>query len=201
MQKFFLLMAAMLLLISSCATQNHSLSLKKKSNIAYNTTFSNVNLSPYENSFLAKINQIRTKGNRCAPATTPLRKNFYLQKAAMMHAKDMALHNFLSHTGSADVTDIAKKSSGAGSSFIDRIIFFGYQVAPNHLVGENIAKTIIKKGENNTLTQHFQRALEKMLNDPVHCKILMNPRFQEIGIGVYKGNDAYYWVFDFGERI
>ncbi len=147
---------------------------------------------------LAMINAIRVSGTYCAPATSPLRLNKYLEQAAISHARDMALNNFLSHIGSGTSSDPARKAPGVGSNFMERIIFFGYPMRAYDLVGENVTLTKTKR-QRLSIKKHFQKALKLYVEDPPHCKILMNPRFRDVGIGVYKKGKKYYWVMDLGE--
>jgi len=145
------------------------------------------------------INQIRAKGTKCSPPAPPLKLNKFLEDAANAHAKDMALNNFLEHTGSGTQTDPAKPTNGIGSIFYERILFFGYPAKPYDLTGENITFTKFKTLRTKNLFKHFKKAVKIFLDDPPHCKIFMNPRFQDVGIGIFKTDKRYYWVLDFGE--
>jgi len=158
-----------------------------------------LNISFNKEEFLKMVNEIRAKGAYCAPAAPPLRLNNYLETAAAAHAKDMALHGFLGHIGSGTQTDPAKKAPGIGSYFMDRILFFGYPAKSYDQVGENATLTKDKQNYKFPLKTHFKKALELYVNDPPHCKILLNPRFKDVGIGVYKSGKKYYWVMDLGE--
>ncbi len=201
MAKLLFFLTTLLFLFSSCSQTQNLIPFNQNSLNLNDLPSSNVNITPYENQLLAMINQIRTKGAKCAPPTAPLHQDIHLQKAAMMHARDLALNNLLQHDGSGTASDFAKKAPGMGSYFVDRIIFFGYPVPPYHLVGENVTKTNFKSKNDTDILAHFKRALKIYVDDPTHCKILMNPRFQDVGIGVYKKDNAYYWVVDFGERL
>jgi uncharacterized protein YkwD len=158
-----------------------------------------VNLSPYQAEFVNEIANIRAKGAKCGGPVDALRRNPQLEAAAKAHAKDMAVNHFVQHDGSGTVTDPARKANGKGSTFIDRIIFFGYPAKTHDLLGETIAYTKNSVIRSKDIKKHFKRALQIILNDPPHCKILMNPRFKDIGIGAYKVYNGYYWAIDYGE--
>jgi len=170
-------------------------------NSARGVDSNSINLSAYNAEFINEIANIRAKGANCGGPTDPLRYNPKLEAAAKAHAKDMAVNHFIQHDGSGTATDPARKANGIGSTFIDRIIFFGYPAKTHDLVGETIAHTKNSVIKSEDLREHFKRALKIIINDPPHCKILMNPRFQDVGIGVYKVKDGYYWVIDYGEVV
>jgi uncharacterized protein YkwD len=153
-----------------------------------------------ENYYVNQINQIRVKGSPCSKGSLPpLNFNKNLQESAMAHAKDMALHKKVTHSGSGTITDIAKQN-GSNSSFIDRILFVGYPANQYDLLGEIVTKTKFKELKNRkSKEKHFKLALKKFINDPHHCQILTNPRFKDVGVGVAKGEDGYYWVINLGE--
>ncbi len=152
-----------------------------------------------DNYFLNSLNSIRVKGTKCSKSAPPLRLNDALKKAAFTHAKDMGVNNFLGHSGSGTVFDVAKKKDGKKSSFLDRVIFFGYKAKAYDLIGEVVTKTKFKSSKLKDIKTNFKVTLNKLLKDPTHCKILTNPRFKDVGFGYYKTNNTYYWVIDLGE--
>jgi uncharacterized protein YkwD len=158
-----------------------------------------INISPYKAQFVNEIANIRAKGTMCGGPTDALRANPQLERAAKAHAKDMATNHFVQHDGSGTATDPARKSMGIGSTFINRIIFFGYPAKTHDLVGETIAFTKDSLVKSKDIKVHFKKALQIILNDPAHCKILMNPRFKDVGIGAYRAKDGYYWAIEYGE--
>jgi uncharacterized protein YkwD len=158
-----------------------------------------INLSPYKAEFVNEIANIRAKGTNCGGPADALRANPMLEAAAKAHVKDMATNHFVQHDGSGTATDPARRGMGIGSNFIDRIIFFGYPAKTHDLVGETIAFTKDSLVKSNDIKKHFKRALQIILNDPSHCKILMNPRFKDVGIGTYRTKDGYYWAIEYGE--
>jgi uncharacterized protein YkwD len=141
---------------------------------------------------LQVINYVREKAPFCSTPQKKLQWNYHLEKAAMAHAKDVALHHLKSSTGSGTSTDLARKANGVGSHLMQRLLFFGYPVKTNDLVAENII--ISKKRKHETIEQNFKRTLFYALKKAPYCKILMHPRFKDIGVGVYKKRNRYYWV-------
>jgi len=158
-----------------------------------------MNLSAYQTRFMNEIANIRAKGAKCGGPVEPLINNPQLQAAAEAHSRDMALNHFVGHNGSGTLTDPARKSIGIGSSFIDRIIFFGYPAKTHDLVGETVVNTKNSLVRSKDISKHFTKALNIILNDPAHCRILMNPRFNDIGISAYRAKNGYYWTIDYGE--
>jgi len=171
----------------------------KKTNLENSLDKRAINLSPYKAAFINDIANIRAKGTKCGGPVDALRSSPQLEAAAKAHAKDMAINHFVQHDGSGTLTDPARKANGIGSTFIDRIIFFGYPAKSHDLVGETIAYTKNSLVKSDDIKKHFKQALNIIINDPPHCKILMNPRFKDVGIGVYKVNNGYYWAIDYGE--
>ncbi len=172
-------------------------SCSQKDNISPAYANLNQNLT-FDGYFINKLNEIRAKGTNCAPPAPPLRLNSALKKAAMAHARDMAMNNFLSHNGSGTPFDVAKGNQ-LRSSFIDRILFFGYPAKSYDLVGEAVKRVSLKKSADER--ELYEIALKDLIKDKSHCEILMNPRFKDVGFGVYRGKNYYYVVIDLGEVI
>jgi len=183
------------LLFVGCSTSHHKIKTPKIGTSMQNPKSINTLASNEQRFFINYINQVRAKGAVCSPATTPLNYNSFLEKAAFEHSKDMALNSKLTHNGSGTNSDIARKMPGVGSNFFERILFFGYPAKTYDLVGEDIThiKNIKDKRES------FKKAIEMFLSEPIHCKILMKPRFKDVGVGYYTTKDGYYWTVDFGE--
>jgi len=152
-----------------------------------------------QNQMLSVINEIRTKGSICSGPTTPLYWNANLERAAQAHSKDMAINKFVSHTGSGKEEDVAKKSANTGSNFIDRLKYFGFPSKVGNLVGENITRLSIKKTKTDDFMANFKRGMKNIYQDEKHCKILMNPRFNNVGAAMYKNDGSYYFAILFGE--
>jgi uncharacterized protein YkwD len=113
--------------------------------------------------FLAKINQARQTGYKCGdrlyPAAPPLKLNDLLAKAARLHAEDVFKHPGIGHKGSD------------GSSPTERAQRVGYKVP----VGENLTN----------LSDRPEDAAQSLLQSPGHCANIMNPDFNEMGLGYF----------------
>jgi uncharacterized protein YkwD len=144
-------------------------------------------------------NSIRAKGAVCAPPSAALKWNSNLERAANAHVVDMAKNNFLEHIGSGGVYDIAGNAIGKQSNFMDRIKYFGFPFVVGNLLGENIARVSTKYTKSNDVFINYKKAVKHWLEDPPHCKILMDKRFTDVGISYYKKNGIYYFVMDLGE--
>jgi len=184
------LMLALLFGLNGCATKQESIA---------NVDINNTTITS-DAKMVSYINNIRSKGATCAPAAPPLQFNSALKAAAAAHAKDMALSQKLSHIGSGTATDPAKKSIGVGSTHIDRILYFGFPKRVNKLVGEEITYTKFNITGSQNYDVNFKKAISNLMNDREHCKNIMNRRFTDIGMAMYKANDRYYFVMDLGEN-
>ncbi len=161
-----------------------------------------VNLSAYRNIMLQIINSLRaqTVGNYPGMSFQPVVWNRYLAKAAEAHARDMAVHNFISHLGSGGRTDYARKAPGQGSTFYDRIIFYGYPAKPGHLAGEILTITKDKIVGTRDVMPHFKHAIENFLRSKKHTYVLENPRLNRIGIAAYRAGNHICWVMELVEE-
>jgi uncharacterized protein YkwD len=126
------------------------------------------------------VNDARHDGHRCgrerfAPAP-PLRLSRALNDAADDHARDMARRNYFEHVGED------------GSQPRDRVQRAGYN---SRLTGENIAFG----------PESAEEVVAGWLASPGHCENIMDPRFQDTGVGVATGRKRgrIYWVQTFGE--
>jgi len=145
------------------------------------------------------INSVRSHGTECGPSAPPLGWNEKLEKAALAHAIDMRMNNFLGHLGSGTEYDVARKGPGQGSNFYERILHFGYPIQPYELAGEIISYTKFRIVGSEDPKVAFKHAVDNFLKSPTHCKLLMNPRFHDTGIAAYKDNEKIYWVIEFAE--
>jgi len=195
----YMFYVVLFVLVTACSNTNSTNNIDIATASAASLNSSNVDISSYKASFINQIANIRARGALCGGPVDPLRNNYKLETAAKAHAKDMALNHFVQHDGSGTASDPARKTPGMGSTFIERIIFFGYPAKTYDLVGETITYTKFSLLRTKDIDKHFKRALQIILNDPPHCRILMNPRFKDIGIGVYRTSRGYYWAIDFGE--
>jgi uncharacterized protein YkwD len=131
---------------------------------------------------LELANEARSRPRRCGsrqfPAVPPLTLESHLTSAAREHARDMARHDMLEHTGSD------------GSQPDQRVTRAGYKW---RATGENIASGPTTPEE----------VMEGWLASPGHCENLMSPRFTEMGIAWVvdpKSQSGVYWAQVFGAR-
>jgi uncharacterized protein YkwD len=130
---------------------------------------------PYASRVVELVNQERAKVG-CAPLAT----NTALNNAALEHSRDMALHDFFSHTGSD------------GSQPWDRMTRAGYQWS---MAGENIAAGYTSP----------EAVMEGWMNSAGHRANILNCQYRDTGVGyIYLANDAgsvnyfHYWTQVFG---
>jgi uncharacterized protein YkwD len=129
---------------------------------------------------LSLTNEARSRPRKCgtrsfeaAGAVTP---NPLLERAAAVHAQDMARHSHFEHEGRD------------GSSPADRVTRAGYRWRS---VGENIAS-----GQTTP-----EQAVREWLGSPMHCANLMSPQFTEMGVAYavdLDSADGIYWAQVFG---
>lgn len=110
---------------------------------------------------LAEVNDARDvsrscDGNGISEPTTPLRWNYLLEEAAMIHTEDMVKNGFFAHQSATD-----------GSSPQDRTARVGYGTG----TGENIAR-----GKDQ------YSVIEQWLASPGHCLNIMSPRYGDLGL-------------------
>ncbi len=180
-------------IFSSCTSNNSVVSVDSSINS---------NFIAEKQMMLNIINKARVEGAKCSQPVAPLNWNNYLASAAVNHSSDMAISTFFSHGGSGNVVDVAKSNLNSKSTFIDRIKYFGYPTRPGMLVGENI--TVVYSSErlkNKKSEDYFKEAIKHWLDDPVHCNVLMNSRFSNVGIAYTKGKEKYYFTAVFAEKI
>ena len=129
---------------------------------------------------LALVNEARAKQRRCGwrrfHAVPPLLLSETLNRAALVHARDMANHGVLSHTGSD------------GSAPAERATRAGYRW---RFVGENIAA-----GQPTP-----EAVVAEWLKSAHHCANLMDPDYSQMGIAFVaapQSKSAIYWVQMFG---
>lgn len=129
---------------------------------------------------LELVNEARASPRRCGrtrfDAAPPLAPSALLQRAALDHARDMALHGKLSHAGS-DGSTHAERATRAGYSW--------------RVVGENIAA-----GQSNA-----EQVVAGWLKSAGHCANMMDPDFAEMGVAYAaapRGGKGIYWAQMFG---
>lgn len=189
MKTVYFVILALLLAVNGCATKQDGIANSNTNNTSMST----------ESRMAQYVNSIRQNGATCAPPAAPLRLNSALEAAAAAHAKDMALNNTLSHTGSGTATDPAKSALGVGSTHVDRILYFGFPNKPGRLLGENITYSKFRTTGTKDYFANFKNAISTIVKDRTHCEIMMNPRFTDIGMAMYKSDDRYYFAMTLGE--
>lgn len=127
---------------------------------------------------LKLTNSYRATGRYCGStwyaASKPVAWNKQLKLAAAGHSRDMATHNFFSHTGSD------------GSSMGDRITDAGYHWSA---AGENIAA-----GYSDVAS-----VMKGWIDSPGHCANIMSARYVDVGLACSESaNSQYhtYWTMD-----
>lgn len=126
-------------------------------------------------SILLEVNNLREAGCTCAgkkmPPAPPLKWSVLLEESALIHASDMDKRNYFSHY------------SPDGEVMADRVREVRYDWA---YIGENIAS-----GQDR-----FADVFRDWVSSPVHCKIMMNPNFNEMGVA--RSGDM--WVQHLGRQ-
>lgn len=141
--------------------------------------------SAFERSVMAEVNKVRA-----ARGLAPVRLNLRLSRAAEAHSSAMVRHGFFAH------------ASRDGSAFWERIERF-YPSKPYRYwaVGETL---LWSSGELDA-----PRAVRMWMNSPPHRKVLLTPRWREIGVagvrasaapGTFGGHDVTVLTADFGIR-
>lgn len=118
-------------------------------------------------------------GGQSYAAAPQLTWNSKLEAAAAVHANDMSVHNFFSHTGS-DGSSSAQRASSQN---------YDWQT-----VGENIAA-----GQQTTAS-----VMQAWLDSPGHCANIMNPGFKEVAVVCSEDSGSqyrYYWANVLGASL
>ena len=135
--------------------------------------------SQLEQEILDIVNQRRSEGANCGSAgnfapTGPLTMHPALRCAARKQSKQMVENDFFDHT------------TPWGEGPADRISGAGYN---GFTWGENIA------AGNSTAAA----TMDQWMNSDGHCGNIMNPDFEDIGVGYYPGGGyGHYWTQTFG---
>ena len=196
MQKTLIFTIIAIFTIASCSSNNEQLNTHKRSTT--NTNYTSFNT--HRSEMLDYINSYRVKGASCAPATHPLNWENHLEIAAQSHSRDMAVNNYLKHIGSGTELDPAKSAYNTGSTFIERILYFGYPGKPSDMLGEDLNRVSIKLTKSADLMANYKRAIDNLIKDRTHCKILMNPKFKDVGAAIIRNGDYYFFTLDLGEH-
>jgi uncharacterized protein YkwD len=112
---------------------------------------------------------------------TPVAWSAELGRAAALHSADMASNDFLEHEGSD------------GSAPWQRAAREGYVVPPPG-AGWMVIETISARPS-------MAAALDWLLTDGLHRRVLLRSTWREVGIGYFSGGRyGNYWTLDFGCR-
>jgi uncharacterized protein YkwD len=131
--------------------------------------------SEWEEEVLRLTNEARAAGHNCDSEgnfgpTTPLTMNQELRCSARLHSKDMADRDYFAHDSAPpDGRDPFERMADAGYS--------------GGTMGENIASGY----------QSPAQVVQGWLDSDGHCSNIMNPDFDEIGIGYYYIAGASQW--------
>jgi uncharacterized protein YkwD len=132
-----------------------------------------------EREVLERVNAARAKSRKCGntsmPPAPPLQLSALLNRAALIHAQDMAKHDHFEHEG----TD--------GSTPADRASRVGYRWKN---VGENIAAG----------APTAAAVVDGWLKSPGHCVNIMGLQYKEMGIAFTlapKSEAGIYWAQEF----
>jgi uncharacterized protein YkwD len=118
---------------------------------------------------------------RISSGVDPVAVSPELDAAAKAHSVDMVQHDYLDHTGS-DGSEPQQRAEAAG-----------YHVPPQSgwIVVEVISAISADPGG----------PVNWWLSDRQHARVLLNPRWREVGAGYAQGGDyGNYWTADFGCR-
>jgi uncharacterized protein YkwD len=150
-----------------------------------NPTRSIAAVDQLESQVLAELNKIRRDHG-----LVPLKLSRPLATAADTHSKAMGTHGFFQH------------ESRDGSEFWKRVKrFYGPAKSSNWSVGENL---LWSSGHLDAAT-----ALKLWMESPGHRKVILTPRWREVGLsavsvtaapGVFGGRDVTIVTADFGAR-
>ena len=125
-----------------------------------------------EKVFLKELNQLRESGCYCGDPAPPVVYHPKLDKSAKAYAREMSTNGFFSHTDEK------------GNNVVKRVEAVRY---PWKVVGENLGT-----GQNDV-----KEALKDWIESESHCKMLMDPKFDEIGLGRHQK----VWVLHLGRRL
>ena len=137
----------------------------------------------FEAEVLRLTNEARSHSRKCGgkkmKKVRPLSWSDVLAASADGHSADMANSDYFSHY------------SQSGASPFQRMRAAGYSY---RAAGENIAA-----GRSLASPEAVVRA---WLNSPGHCRVIMNGKYKELGVGRVEGPGKYsvYWTQNFGAR-
>jgi uncharacterized protein YkwD len=105
----------------------------------------------------------------------PLGRSGELDAAAQAHSVDMVLHHYLDHTGS-DGSEPQARADAAGYHVPPRSAFIVVEVI-------------------SAISAEPQGPVSWWLGDALHARVVLNPRWREVGAGYAQGGDyGNYWT-------
>jgi uncharacterized protein YkwD len=132
---------------------------------------------------LTLVNEARARGGVCGsvsyPASSPLRYDAVLERAARKHSEDMNAAMEMGH-----ISPVGGIHNPAGSVLRDRINREGYAWS---VIGENVSWNYLVVSE----------LVAAWLDSPHHCENILNPEFTEVGFG----KAGTYWTQNFGRPM
>jgi uncharacterized protein YkwD len=137
----------------------------------------------FEAEALRLTNEARAHSRKCGgkrmKAVRPVSWSGLLAATANAHSADMATADYFSH------------HTPSGRSPFDRMRAAGYSY---RAAGENIAA-------GRSLSDPAA-VVQAWLNSPGHCRVIMNGKYKELGIGRVEGRGKWgvYWTQNFGAR-
>lgn len=131
--------------------------------------------TPLGRAVVRAINEYRTAG--------PLAVDSTLQRAAAVHASDMAIRQYRGH------------HNPEGQGPLDRVLAIDEDYRGR--IGENIWMGSERRGNSDDQMAAF--ILQGWLNSPQHRSLLESDRFSTTGVGVAQSGDVIYVVQVFGD--
>ena len=204
----FRLFVISVFILSSYSAADNFFNIKSQNRGYSNTLVTIPNAIPFEAPLLSKkkishilrvINSARVVSQVCGgerfSATSKFRWNNMLYKAAYEHTNDMVKSGIFSHYGSATANDwtYSVQNLSRASYVRERAENNGY--IHFKALGENVASGY----------PTIEQTLKQWLSSPGHCRLLMNPRYKEIGVAyLSRSKDPlryrHYWTIVFGDR-
>jgi uncharacterized protein YkwD len=140
---------------------------------------SGTSLAADEREFVDRINAERTERGLYA-----LTADYSLTRIAYAHCEDMAARSYFSH--------VAPGSAGRRTP-MDRYLTYLHQTGetiPSYLlVGENIYYCSMSRGAQDVRYGH-----QALMNSPEHRANILDPRFDHVGVGMYRDAAGEIWV-------
>ena len=161
--------------------------ISSEPSLASNIPFkSNIDTTSLPYMFIANINRIRMSSLTCSKPVSSLLYNRKLEFAAKSYPMS-SVDTFLNSNVSINKSN---------TSFLQRIKDFGYIVKPNRAIGELLAFSKYTVTKSSDIKINFKHALDNLIQNPDSCKLLMNPKFKDVGVAFKRTNLGYYWIIE-----